>query len=123
MDISLLSKKKQNELRKNKEDERKADYDKFVGELDELYFDLYSTDYDNFYEYFISLMDNKYYCVDGRNVVNYKDFRDFVDKNSWHRDEFKDKKIGEYLDDESSEEEEEVYNLDNDFFIRKGERF
>jgi len=121
MDINL-SRRKRDELKRKNEELKKEEYDKYVGELDELYFDLYSDEYSLFYDFFIDLMEKKFYCIKN-DYKNYNDFKIFVDGYSRHKDEFKDKKINDYLDEETSEEEIEEDFLENDFFLRKGERF
>ena len=111
-----LSRKKKDSLDKRRSE--KEDYDKFVSELDDFYFELYGEDYSRFYGYFLDLLEKRYmFFGEG----NYNEFVKFVDKYSSHRDEFRDEKIRDYLDDESSEEEldEDSY----DFLFKKGDRF
>lgn len=122
MDSLNLSRKKLDEIKRKKEEIKKDEYYKYVEELDELYFDLYSDEYMRFYNYFRDLLDKKFYCVE-ESYLCYNDFVKFVDGYSRHKEDFKDNKINEYLDDETSEEEFDDDILDNDFFLRKGERF
>lgn len=120
MDMHILSKKKLEEIRKNKEEDDRIRYDKYIDELDELYFDLHSDIYGDFYDYFIDILEKKFYYVE-KEHQNYKDFVDFVDKNSFHREVFKEGKIEKYLDDISSEEEDDEEKYE--FLMKKIERF
>lgn len=120
MENKNLSRKKLEELKKNKEENDKKSYDTFVNGLDELYEDIFVDQYRDFYNFFIDLMDKKFYCLESNHIV-YNDFVKFVDKYSNLKDDFKEGKIKEYLDDESSEEEIEEDQYD--FLNKKIERF
>ncbi len=120
MEKLYLSRKQLDEIKKNKEEEDRLRYEKYVGELDELYFDLHSEEFGQFYDYFLDILEKKFYCVE-RDYQNYKDFVDFVNRNSNHREIFKESKIESYLDDVSSEEEEDEEKYE--FLMKKTERF
>jgi len=120
MDIKMISNKKKEELRKIKEEEKKLLYDKFVEELDELYYDLYSDDYGEFYNFFMELLNKKFYCVE-KDIESYNEFKGFINRNSNHMDDFKEERKERYLDDESSEEEEEEDRYE--FLMKNAERY
>jgi len=121
MENKTLSRKKREELKKNKEEEKKINYDKFVNDLDELYVDLFSNDYGNLYEYFIELLDKKFYCVE-QSQEGFNIFSKFIDGYSSHKDEYKEIKINQYLDDVSSEDDVEE-ETEYEFLNKKIERF
>lgn len=119
MESSSLSRKKKEELRKKKEEEDKIAYENFVSELDDLYDDLFSDEYCDFYRFYLNMLDKKFYCVDNDEFTNDR-FREFVDKYSNHREDFKEEKIRQYLDYESSEEDDDEDNFE--FLMKKTER-
>ena len=115
-----LSRKKRDEIKKVKEENDKILYNRFTEGLDDLYFDLYGDEYDNFFQYFMDLLEKRYFIIE-RDKGVYDNFKKFIDRNSTHREEFKDKKINDYLEDVSSEEEEDEEKYE--FLMKKTERF
>jgi len=121
MEYNTLSRKRKEEIWRLKEEEKKEELSQFKNGLDDLYFDLYSDDYGGFYNYFMDLLEKKFYCVE-RDSQSYNDFVSFVDNYSSHKEEFKEAEIERYLDYKSSDEEEED-EAEYEFLNKKIERF
>jgi hypothetical protein len=115
-----LSKKKREELRRIKEDEDRERFKQFQEGLDEEYRDMYENNYNEFYCYFLDILRKKNYDI-RVNSDACNDFYEFVERNSNHKDIFRDMKINKYLDDDSTEEE--IDDESYEFLMKKTERF
>jgi hypothetical protein len=98
-----LSKKKLQEIKKQKEEERQNIFEEYKRQLDEDYLDLNSEEIMDFYEAFLDKMNNRLgFSISGR----YGEFVNFLVENSSDRDIFREEKIKEYLEELSENEEE-----------------
>ena len=119
--FTKLTKKQKEEKRLKKEQIKKEHFEQFKSQLDDDYFDMYSDDFEEFYEFFRNSVD-----VKGLGTVQGKlpDFIEFVDKYSNDRELFRREKIAEYEaepSDPDSDEEDEDENYD--FLYTKGNHF
>ena len=114
MDVSRLTKKQKEEIRKIKEEERRLHFEKYKENLSEYYFEHYSDDIYEIYNLLMDLLREKYICTEQK--YNYQAFVNFVDKYSSHRDEYIEEHIQKYLDEESSEEEDDEQDYE---FLQK----
>lgn len=116
--MDKISKKKVEQLKKQKEEEKKIAFENYKRQLDEDYVDLHSNEFMAFYEYFRDLVGERLgYRIDG----HYGEFVNFLVNNSSHKDEFRETKIQEYLEESSEDEEEEEEEVGKyDFLYFKG---
>lgn len=99
-----LSKKKLEQIRIKRENEKREAFEEYKRQLEEDYLDLHNNEFMDFYEYFCEELENKGL---GGNKGFYGYFVDFLVENSSHREEFREMKIQEYLDEPSDEEDED----------------
>ena len=105
MEKEKLSKKKLEKLRLEKEREKLEAFEEYKKQLDEDYIDLHSDEFMDFYEFFLGELEGK--GLGGKFNGSYGKFVDFVVENSGHKDEFRERKIGEYLEEKSEDEEDD----------------
>ena len=116
-----LTKKQLEQKRLKKEQEKREHFEQYKEQLDVDYFDLYSEDFQDFYEFFRDGIDRR-----GLGVVEGKlnEFVKFVDMYSSDREVFRSEKIAEYEAEESDPDEDEEEEDGNfDFLYTKGNYF
>lgn len=98
----------------NSIEERKEKFENYKKQLDEDYLDLHMEDLEKMFDVF------KYKSQEIPLKHNFKEFVDFVIKNSFDKDIFINENLDQYLDESSSdEEEEEVDDNYDDIYERK----
>lgn len=110
MDWTTASRKRREELRRQREENRKIHFEKFKEDLDEYYYEHFSDEYYNLYQFLLSKLKQNYICTE--HLYNYNEFVKFVDKYSTHKGEYVEENIREYLEVESSEDDDEDQNYD-----------
>jgi len=117
MNWSNLTKKRQEELKREKENEKKIYFEKFKEDINEYYFEHFSDDYYDLYLFLSKLLAERYICTERK--YNYQKFVDFVDKYSNHRRVYVDENIEKYLEEESSEDEDDETNPEEEFLFKQ----